>query len=734
MRVRISRRAHAVMIAATLAGSVVVPLTGAQPAAAATCVTSVPTYVWEPNTTGNFAAPRVLHKYMDWGPQSGTTDTLIDTLYTASLKSTSKVFTGGGNGIIYEANIAGQVKSYKDNTATGGSLLTAVKTYTLDWSSAKRIITNGTYILVLASDGTVDLYKQSSPATGDGTITKITSAKSAVSTELAAATDVWMVNSMVYWLKDGTVQRSAMTVLGTSLTLGAATQYATGVTASQAWGPGGLVVNTQMVTSDPNTTGQIAKYTLGPWTQLDPEVRTGIVGEIMADAGPCLADPDPSEQPYFGTPPDVTGGEEATEAPADTPQTPSNTVTGKFTLGNGQPAPGLRVALTANDLTDVTGQTQVPLLGTATTAADGSWSVTLPDPLPADVQQTKDANGGILNLEATAEGVTATTATPVLGVDVLSTTTAHQDATVVAQTGDGHTTFLAPNTVSGTSQDTYAASTDSQTLAAKIEADPAPAPDTVPLWQSDNGTLAADYNPYLINGHDISAEAVNPPKTPMTSGNCWNTKTQYDSTTKYTVVGEAHAGWDAKSGFEYESSMNTSIDMGIKTTNSWSIGSSKDLSTSTGASLGWAPNKYKYSHQYTVPVLYKKYKQQSVCGGVARSTWYTLEASKYYVPGGWAIGKVGKDVSSKDGSSAFSKSNPSYRAYLQPNNFISLSSGKSVKFGGAVSAFGISLGSKTGYDTNHRQRLQAGNQSGKHWVWGKNGKVSSGKAGVFYSK
>ncbi|WP_326783519.1 hypothetical protein [Streptomyces sp. NBC_00151] len=46
-----------------------------------------------------------------------------------------------------------------------------------------------------------------------------------------------------------------------------------------------------------------------------------------------------------------------------------------------------------------------------------------------------------------------------------------------------------------------------------------------------------------------------------------------------------------------------------------------------------------------------------------------------------------------------------------------------------MSALRMSLGSKTGYDTNHKQKLQAGNQPGKHWVWGKNGKISSGKAG-----
>ncbi|KUN35943.1 hypothetical protein AQJ27_47815 [Streptomyces olivochromogenes] len=201
------------MIAAALAGSVVVPLAGAQPAAAADCLTSVPTYVWEPNTTGNMAAPRVLHKYMDWGPQIVTTDTLIDTLYTANLPTTS----------------------------------------------------------------------------------------------------------------------------------------------------------------DPDTTGQIAKYSTGPWAQLDPEVRAGIVGTITADAGPRLADPDPSVRPYFTTPPDETGEVEAVDPAEEPAQTPSNTVTGKFTLGNGQPAAGLRVTLTANDLGDgATGQTQVPFPGMATTASISS--------------------------------------------------------------------------------------------------------------------------------------------------------------------------------------------------------------------------------------------------------------------------------------------------------------------------------------------------------------------------
>jgi hypothetical protein len=319
-------------------------------------------------------------------------------------------------------------------------------------------------------------------------------------------------------------------------------------------------------------------------------------------------------------------------------------------------------------------------------------------------------------------------------VDTLSTTTAQQRATVSGQNDYGHSTLLAPNTVSGTTQDTYAASTDSTTLAAKIEADPAPAPDTVPMWQSDNSTLAADYNPYLVNGHDVSAEAVRPPTVPMSSGNCWDTKTQIDSSTKYTVVGEAHANWDAKSTFEYESSMSSSIDTAVKSSGNWTIGASKELSQSNGMTVGWS-NKSKYSHQYQVPILYKKWKYQHWCSGSVRGTWYKIEASGYHIPADGAAGRFGKDVSSKDGSANFNKAPKANRTYLEGGGgTLSLAHGSSVKFGGAVSAFGISLGAKTGYDSNHRQRITFGNQPGKHWIWGKNGSLSSGHAGVFYSK
>ncbi|MFE9767167.1 hypothetical protein ACFYPC_22030 [Streptomyces sp. NPDC005808] len=728
-------RATWAMSAALVAGMAIAPqaVAPAQPSAAveADCTYSVPTYVWEPITSVGLTQPRVLHKYMDWGPRTADAS-MLDTLHTATLPMTSKIVTGGGNGLIYEVAFGGRVNTYKDNTATGGSLLTPVKTYSFNWSAAKRILTNGTYILVLAQDGTLDVYKQSAPATGDGTITKIDTVNSSITSELAAAADVWMINSAVQWLKDGTVkQASLMSVNGTTIDLVRSIQIATGVDAAQAWSPGPGATNTQTVTSDPDTTGQIRKYTTGPWTQVDDDVRSGIVGEIMADAGPCLADPDPDTAPYFGTPSDESGGAPATEPADDSAPAPARTVTGAFTLGNGKPAPGLPVTITASDTdADAADQVKEPVLGTTTTAADGTWSLPLPETLPAAVQKAKDDNGGVLNLQASTQGTT-TSGVPMLGVDAVTDAPA-SGATAVAD-GD-HTATLVPNTVTDSTEDTFAASTESQTYAARVENAPAVTDENTPQWQSDHSTLAAGYNPYVVDGKDVSTEAVKPPITPRDSGSCSTFKSRQSSSTKYTVVGEAHAGWDAKATFEYESSMSSSFDIAVKSSGDWSISGSKELSSSTGVSVGYTNKGPNYAHQYKVPIEYIKYKKQRICSGTVRATWYTIEANRYKAPAGGALGKVGKDVSGKDGSAGFNRSPKSNRNYVTSGNSFQLSKGKSVKFGSAVSAFGVALGAKTGYDTNHKQRIVAGDKPGKHWIWGKNGSVSSGKAGVFYSK
>ncbi|GHD36388.1 hypothetical protein [Streptomyces galbus] len=728
------------VVAAAVAPQVVTP---AQPAAAADggCTYSVPTYVWEPATTANIAAKRVLRKYMEWGPKSSDA-VLLDTLNTASLPIGSKVFTGGGDGILYEATAGGQVKAYRDNTATGGDLLTPVKTYSLNWSSAKRILTNGQYFLVFASDGTVDIYKQSSPATGDGTLTRVINrTTSSISTAISAADDAWMVNSTVQWLKDGTVQQSTLLPIdvttSTTVRLWGTTEVATGVDAAQAWAPGPGAVSTQSVTGDPDTTGQVRSYTTGPWTQVDDDVRAGIVGDVMADAGPCLTDPDPSAAPYFGTPPDETGDPVAGDPAGDTIAAPSRTVTGTFTLGNGQPAPGLPVTVTAPDVgIDAPGETKQTVVGTTTTGPDGSWSLTLPETLPGAVQQAKEDNGGVLNLEAVTMGST-TSGTKMLAVDTLSAITDQAAVdTSIAGPDNGHSVKLIPNTVDAASdlKDSFAAGTEAQTYAAKTENSPAVAGGDDPQWQSDTATLPADYDPYDVNGKNVAAEAVRPPTTPMDSGTCDTIRTPISSKIKYTVVGEAHAGWDAKATFEYESSMNTSVETAVKSNGNWTLGGSKEISHSVSISVGYTNKGPYYAKQYRVPIEYVKVKNQHICSGSVRSTWYKIEAKRYKAPAGGALGKVGKDVSGMDGSANFTRSKKEFRNYVEPGGNAQLSKGKSIKFGGAVSFYGVSMGAKTGYDSNHKQKITAGNRPGKHWVWGKNGTISSGRAGVFYSK
>ncbi|MGW2702355.1 hypothetical protein [Streptomyces sp. NPDC001340] len=728
-------------------------LTAGHPASAAdaTCTTfSVPTYVFEPAAGSNIAGKRTLHKYMEWGPKSADTN-LLDTQYTAALPATSKVFTGGGNGIIYEATIGGQVKSYKDNTATGGSLLTPVKTYNLTWSSAKRILTNGSRILVIAPDGTTDVYNQSSPATGDGTITKVMDGvKTSVTTSIAAADDAWIVNSAVQWLADGKVQQSIMSnlppgigsITPPGIRLETPSTLATAVDAAQAWAPGPGALSTQSVTSDPDTTGQIRSFTTGPWTGADDDVRSGIVGEIMADAGPCLTDPDPEMVPYFGeAPADDTEAPVPSHQPEPAPAA-SRTVTGKFLLGNGQPASGLPVTVTASDTgQDTDAETKVPVLGTTTTGSDGTWSITLPDTLPSDVQTAKDSNGGVLNLQATADGVTSSGVTMV-GMDALTavpdapasdTTDVTADQPLAAADND-HAVQLVPNTVTDATKDTFAATTESQTYAAKADTSPVAVDEDAPNWQSDHSLLSADYNPYLVGGKDVSGEAVRAPVVARDSGTCYDIKSRVASYTRYTVVGEAHAGWDTKASFEYSSGMSSSFDIAVKSNGNWSIGGTRELSNNAGISVGFTNQGPHFAKQYKIPIEYNKFKKQHWCGPSLRWTLYTIEAGRYHIPAGGAVGKRGKDVSSKDGESNFKRSKPAHRGEVRPGDNFQLDWGTSTKFGGAVSVAGVSLGAKTSYDRSHKQKITAGNRrSKKHMIWGKNGSMDS-HPGVFYSR
>ncbi|MEV7814396.1 hypothetical protein AB0P05_27285 [Streptomyces flaveolus] len=325
-------------------------------AAADTCQSGVATYVLESAGGGgpvNTSQPRTLRKYLDWAPQSAD-GTLMDTDVTATVPGTSKLFAAG-SGIIYEVTKDNTLKAYKDNSAAGGSLLTLIKTYNLDWTDVKRVWSNGSRIFAQDSKGGVTVYKQSAPATGDGTISKVGVIPDSNNlTEVTHAASVWMVGSTLYTLDGGKVAHRTYTEIkgpGTITTaipsLGDASTDITGlVDAAAGWSPGPGAFNT--VTTATDYSGIVRKYTGSSPALANDDLAEGVFGQVMADTASCLTTPT-GDKPAFGEAPESAG----TEAPATAPEDPApqdtRTVSGKFTLGNGQGAPGLQVAVTALD-------------------------------------------------------------------------------------------------------------------------------------------------------------------------------------------------------------------------------------------------------------------------------------------------------------------------------------------------------------------------------------------------
>lgn len=113
-----------------------------------------------------------------------------------------------------------------------------------------------------------------------------------------------------------------------------------------------------------------------------------------------------------------------------------------------------------------------------------------------------------------------------------------------------------------------------------------------------------------------------------------------------------------------------------------------------------------YGKQWKVPIEYKKYKE-TWKRNYGKDTYirYRIQGGKYKVPSGGAVGKYGKDVSNKDGSGGYYKSPHSHRAWVARGSNFQLGKNRSIKWSGAVSAFGVKLGASTQYDTDHKQRI-----------------------------
>jgi len=746
MALRATRKVtHGICLTALLAGGIAAPavLAPAPAVAADSCPSGVATYVLERKPGLLSVTPRTLRKYVDSDAKGGDADgTVFDTGFTGTIGAQSRGFAGG-NGVIYEILSDGRVKSYKDNTATGGQLLTAARTYDVNWTTRKRVWASGDRIFSVHEGGKLEVFKQGDPLTGKGelTLVGILPVDRPAVVAFTNADDVWAVGRTIYTLKDGEIRSWAYTESGSTPVLPTAgTVVATGLTgAVQAWSPGPGTVYTASKTTSADNPTTVKSYTGTPLALVNAEVRTGIEGEFLPDTASCLAASDPGVKPHFGAAPDSTGVSTApTESEPDQVTDGPAVVSGKFTLGDGNPAAGLPVIIEAVNTDDeAEGETRPPVLGQTTTASDGSWSLTLPNTLPADVQAAVDQNGGALNVSATAAGKTSS-GVPLVGLDhTVAAPKAPATGQITAfaaaaSTEPNHTVALIPALAAGATDPGAEDPTPEQaatTYAALRESGAVDPDEPTPLWQSDRSLLSADFNPYLVNGTDISAQKV----SPYDSGNCSTVRSKIASTHAYTVVGEAHAYWDAKASLDYDTKMSSNVDVAVSSGSNWKLGGGVSLGGSAGAATGFSKQGPYFGRQYKVPIKYTKYKYTYYCGGVARSSWKKIIAGKYDVPAGKETSLMGSSkVAKNDGPMPYANSPRANRGIVERNTYFQLSSGKSTKWSAAATAFKVALGASTQYDRDHKQRIDAGSKNGEHTIWGKNGRLS-GKPGIFYS-
>ncbi|MGW3289004.1 hypothetical protein ACWDR3_30640 [Streptomyces sp. NPDC001002] len=498
-----------------------------------------------------------------------------------------------------------------------------------------------------------------------------------------------------------------------------------------------------LVIAQPGTQGAVSIYNGSSGTI---QLIVDLQGWFSSNQDPATPDPtdtapdpevsDPGPKPTgavsISPAPTVSDTTDPTSSPAP-PVTGVATVGGVFTNASGVPQQNLGVSVTAVDgVPDDGSEAPDPVVGTATTSADGKWSLTLPDPLPSTLQTLADANGGVLNLAATASG-SASDGTFITGTDFLSAGVAHgSDSTTasaeVRAEATPHTTPMYADTVT---TDVDNAPTDAQvalSAAQRVEDDASNVTEDntdLPTWQSATGDTSA-YSAAVANGTDYSAAIVTP-------DSCFNSATTLHSRIVYTTVGEAHAYFDAKASFDYTSTMSSTISIAVSVNQSkWTLSGESSQTGSMGHSTGFSGKGPYFAKRWRVPILYKYQRVHTICARENTHTWYRIIPAGYKIPAGGAVGSYGKDVSSKDGLSGYLNSNSKWRGVVTRGSYFGLVSGTTRNESGGVSVWGVGLKVSTSYDSKHIQKVEAGDSHVEHDIWGARGPLD-GNPGVFYS-
>ncbi|MGW2684593.1 hypothetical protein ACWC6I_15730 [Streptomyces sp. NPDC001414] len=411
------------------------------------------------------------------------------------------------------------------------------------------------------------------------------------------------------------------------------------------------------------------------------------------------------------------------------------------------------MVLTAVDSVPTDGTLVTPAqVGTATTAADGSWSFTLPATLPSNLQGYADANDGVLALKATVAGTapdgTILAASDYLDAGVATGSTTTQSS-VDARSEAPLTVALHPLTVSqanatalsdassdGTSDPVNAPAgaadgTPTETEGASNDGSDVSTDDqsmSSPQWQTGGGQSDVGYNPDVVGGRNYSAVTLG--KT--SPGACYENTQVLKDGIRYTTVGESHAFYDTQAAFEFNDNLSNSIGVEVSANgDDWSISGRVTRKSSTGHASGFTGKGPYWAKQWRVPIEYKETATYLNCGG-GGSTTYAITPVKYKVPSGKPVAEYGADVRKYDGLSSYSKSKSSYRGVIPRGAYYTLSTGVSVNYTSSTSFFGVKISNETDYNTSHFEKITAGNGKQEHDIWGSKGPVW-GSAGVLYS-
>ncbi|MFD0327216.1 hypothetical protein ACFQZC_00930 [Streptacidiphilus monticola] len=241
-----------------------------------------------------------------------------------------------------------------------------------------------------------------------------------------------------------------------------------------------------------------------------------------------------------------------------------------------------------------------------------------------------------------------------------------------------------------------------------------------PTYQSNNGSSTSGYNPAVVNGVDYSAV------TPDRSLPCNTQHLTLKTGIFYSTVGEAHAYYDTTAAFNYSAKLSSTITVAYSTDGTtWKFSGSVAETGAIGYSTGFSSQGPMWAKQWRVPIRYAYIEDKYYCAGILESHSYRIQPMRYEVPSGGAVGLYGSDVRYKDGQQAYANSPTGNRGYIPKRAYFQLDYGHSAAIGRGVSAWGVSLTMTTTYDSNHYEKITAGNGQYEHDIWGQNGPLSS---------